>query len=287
MEALEILLRLVGGFYLFAGIIGMRSLVMDHLMDLMLAGISMQPVPVKEHRRRWLLGSSTLAIGMGGMALMVLSLWAVPLFLFGAVTQAFYLAWARTAFAPEDDSERKGRSQTTNAAMIYFGATILVCVAALFGLLQPWLDPWALAIPVAGLGLLSLIGRHFLWRAGGPHDDLGGEPSLARQIPPPPARIRLAPMKGFYPVRNADNDDGVIYDDYVPEPLGDRIYEWIQPFRSNDDWDDPDFWAEFTSPGDEARHRAEGAAIVTELEAIFGAGNVEGPAYPDDIRYVP
>ena len=161
---LEIVLRLVGAFYVFAGVLGMRAMVMDHLLDQMLAGITLKPIPQKEHRRRWLLTASTLAIGMGGMALMVLSLWAAPLFLFGAVGQAVYLVWARTAFLPENELERTGRRQTINAALLYGLVTVSVCAAALSGLLRDWLDPWALLIPTSGLGLLLPIGRHFLWR---------------------------------------------------------------------------------------------------------------------------
>jgi hypothetical protein len=184
MEALEIALRLIGGFYLLAGIIGMRAMVMDHLMDQVLAGINRTPIPTKDRQRRWLLGGSTLAIGMGGMALMVLSLWAVPLFLLGSQTQALYLAWARTAFPVTDAVERARRRQTTNAAMLYFGASLLVCGAAGMGLLHPWFDPWALAIPAAGFGLLALVAHHVVWQA--PRNDQGtkGDPEAPQAIPP-------------------------------------------------------------------------------------------------------
>lgn len=285
MIAAELTLRAIGAFYVFAGIVGMRAMVMDHLMDQVLAGISLQPVPAKDHYRRWLLCCSVLAIGMGGMALMVLSLWAVPLFLFGAATQGSYLVWARTAFPSEDENERTGRRQTTNAGMLYGAATLLVCIAAGFGLLHPWLDPWALTIPIAGLALLSLIGRHFLWntrRNGGlSWDDAKPEP---REIPPPPRRVRLAPAWGGWPLRNADTDDGVIYDDYLPEALADRLYEWSRVFHGGEDEAIQEFWAEFDDAADEAAHRAEGDSIVAGLRAVFET--VEGPVYPADIRHV-
>ena len=284
MIGAEIVLRAIGAFYIFAVIVGMRAMVMDHLMDQVLAGISHQPVPAKDRYRRWLLVSSVLAIGMGGMALLVLSLWAVPLFLFGAATQAFYLVWARTAF-PTDDSDRAGRRQTTNAGMLYGVATLLVCLAAGFGLLRPWFDPWAMTIPVTGLGLLSLIGRHFLWntRRNGDlsWDDAEPEP---REVPPAPRRVRLAPAWGDDPLRDADTDDGIIYDDYLPEELADRIYEWSRAFHGGDDEEVQEFWAEFDDAEDEAAHRAEGGSIVTGLRAIFD--EAEGPVYPADIRHV-
>jgi hypothetical protein len=233
MIAAEVALRTIGAFYVFASLLGMRSMVMDHVMDQMLAGISLKPIPKKDHQRRWLLSSSVLAIGMGGMALMVLSLWAVPLFLLGAATQAFYLVWARTAFPPEDDSDRTGRRQTTNAAVLYGGVTLLVCLAASFGLLRPWLDPWSLVIPAAGLILLFIVGRHFLWDTRRTrHKSWDDSEPPPYDIPPPPARVLLAPWWGGYPLRNADTDDGVIYDDYLPRELADRLYEWSRAFMA-------------------------------------------------------
>ena len=282
----DIALRLLGVFYAFAGIIGMRALVMDHLMDQMLYGLTLKPVAAKEHRRRWLMGSSTLAIGMGGAALMVLSLWAVPLFLFGATTQAIYLVWARTTFPPEDDSDRKGRSQTINAAILYGAATLLVCLAAAAGALRPWLDPWALVIPLAGLALLAPAGRHFLWTAHRDRRDRSADDDAGpREIPPAPPRVRLAPSWGGYPLRDADTDDGVIYDDYLPRDLADRLYEWSRAFHGGDDPDIQEFWAEFADAAAETAHRAEGQSIVAGLRTIFD--EAEGPVYPADIRYVP
>jgi MFS family permease len=285
MIAAEIALRTIGAFYVFASLLGMRSMVMDHVMDQMLAGISLKPIPKKDHQRRWLLSCSVLAIGMGGMALMVLSLWAVPLFLLGAATQALYLVWARTAFPPEDDSDRRGRRQTTNAAVLYGGVTLLVCLAASFGLLRPWLDPWALAIPAAGLILLFIVGRHFLWdtrRAR--HKSWDDTEPPPYDIPPPPARVLLAPWWGGYPLRNADTDDGVIYDDYLPRELADRLYEWSRAFHGGDDPDVQEFWAEFEDAAAEAAHRAEGDSIVAGMRTVFAGA--EGPVHPADIRYV-
>ena len=284
MIAVEIALRTIGAFYVFAGLLGMRSMVMDYVMDQMLAGISLKPVPLKDRQRRWLLGSSVLAIGMGGMALMVLSLWAVPLFIFAAATQAFYLLWAQTAFAPEDNDERKGRRQTTNAAWLFGAATLLVCLAGAYGLLHPWHDPWALAIPATGFVLLGTIGRHLLWQGRGRNGSSWKDDEPApREIPPPPARVRLAPSWGGYPLRDADTDEGVIYDDYLPLELADRLYDWSRAFHAGEDYEVQEFWAEFEDPAAEAMHRAEGDSIVSGLRAIFTAA--EGPIYPADIRY--
>lgn len=284
-QGLELALRAMGVVYVLGSLAGLRQVVMDHLMDQMISGISLKPMPFKDRQRRWLLGSSLFAIGMGGMALMVLSLWALPLFLFGLGTQAFYLVWARTAFPPEDDADRTGRRQTGTATLIYAAATLLVCLAAAFGRLHPWLDPWALAIPVTGLLLGLYAGRHMLWasrRRTGPSWD-ASEPE-PYEIPPPPARVRLAPTWGCYPLRNADTGNDVIYDDYLPRELADRLYEWSLAFHASDDHEAKEFWAEFVDDAAEAAHRSEGEAIVAELRSIFL--EAEGPDYPADIRHV-
>lgn len=280
----ELALRAIGAFYVFAGIVGMRAMVMDHLLDQMLAGITLKPIPQKEHRRRWLLISSTLAIGMGGMALMVLSLWAVPLFLFGAATQAFYLVWARTAFPVEDDAERTGRSRTTNAALVYFGATALVGLAAAFGLLRDWIDPWAMLIPLTGLGLLLVGGRHFLWRPRKLEGWTEPEPVEPDPLAPPRA-VALHPAWGGTVLVDADRDEWLDYDLFVPPELADRIWRWGHAFHAGDDHEAREFWALFTDAAHEAAHRAEGEAIVAELRSIFGDEEAFGPVYPADIRY--
>ncbi|KRA46193.1 hypothetical protein [Devosia sp. Root635] len=285
MAAIEVSLRAIGAFYVFAGIVGMRALVMDHLMDQMLAAITLKPIPANEHRRRWLLGGSVLAVGMGGMALIVLSLWSVPLFLFGAATQAFYLVWARTAFPVDGDTERKGRSQTVQAALLYGVATVLVCAAALAGWLHPWLDPWAALIPTAGLALLALVGRHFLWRGHAESFQPVNDNDPPERSIPPVHRVRLQPSWHGFPLLDADTGMGVTYDDYVPEDLGDRIYAWAHAFHAGDDHIVQEFWCQFPDAEAETAHRAEGHAIALALVGIFGAGNVEGPIYPADIRY--
>ena len=282
--AAEIALRAIGAFYVFAGIVGMRAMVMDRLLDQVLAGITLKPVPAKEGHRRWLLTASTLAIGMGGMALMVLSLWAVPLFLFGAASQAVYLVWARTAFPPEDETEQTGRRQTTNAALLYGGATVLVCLAAAFGLLRPWLDPWAALIPLAGLGLLLLVGRHFFWQPRQVTPWTEPEPVEPDPLAPPRA-VALHPDWGGAVLIDADRDEWLDYDLFVPPDLANRIWLWGNAFHASDDHIAREFWVQFSDPAHEAAHRAEGDAIVAELRTIFGEGEAFGPVYPPDVRY--
>lgn len=289
MEAFELVLRFVGGFYVFAGIAAMRGVAMDRMMDQMLTAISMKQQPAEEAQKRWLWGVSAMAIGMGGAAMMVLNLWAVPLSLVGLVTQVIYLIWARTAFPPENALEEKGRRQTTNAAILHGMVTALVIAAAYYGLLHPFLDIWALFIPAAGAAILLSVGRHLIWSASKPR--LGGfdDPGADWSEPEPPPevkRVRLEPLWGGANLLDADTGAGIDYSRYMSAELADRIWHWAANFHAGDDHESQEFWVQFASPEAEAEHRREGEAIVAELAALFGDGNATGPVYPNDVRYL-
>ncbi|ODT82755.1 MAG: hypothetical protein ABS76_06780 [Pelagibacterium sp. SCN 64-44] len=285
---MDILLRLVGAFYLLAGMIAMRAVVMDRMMDQMLSAISMTPQPAREAQRRWLWGISALAIGMGGAALMVLSLWAVPLFLVGLLTQIVYLVWARKAFPPEDADEAKGRRQTINAAIVYGAASLGVFLAAWTGLLHPWRDLWALVVPASGLLILLTMGRHLLWRAGTPAGFSGfdtDEPPEDEPVPVPPLhRVRLEPGWGRYALVDADSGEDRVPDHYLPVDLADRIHRWDYSFGAHDET--RTIYAMFEDAAHEAAHRREGEAIVAELKTIFGTDNASGPVYPAEVVHV-
>lgn len=282
--AAEVLLRLVGAIYVLAGAALMRHLVMDHVLDQALAGLTLKPIPARDTIRRWLLGSGGIAIGMGGAALMVLSIWAMPLFVFGALNQLVFFLWASKAFPPDEAEPVTGRRRGTGAALFFGGITVLAFWLAWAGHLRPWLDPWALFIPIIGLAILFGIGHHFFWRARRVGSWDVPEP------PPPdplarPRAVALAPDWGGRLLVDADRDDWLDYDLFVPPDLSERIYLWGAVFHAGEDYDSREFWAQFTDTDHEVTHRAEGEAIVTALKTIFGEQEVFGPVYPQDIRY--
>jgi hypothetical protein len=288
LTAVEIGLRTVGVFYALAGFLAMHGAVTDRMMDLMLSALTLEPQPAREGQRRTLWIVSALAIAMGGGALMALSLWAVPLFIVGLGTQAFYLVWARTAYPPENADEEKGRRQTTSAAIIYAVATLGVVAAAWAGLLRPWFDPWGLAAPAAGLFLLFAFGRRLFWKAKSPgvafppdDDDADIYYPDPRPIPPL-TRVRLEPRWGCYGLIDADTDEDRQPDLYVSDELANRIHWWTMIFAGSYD----SFTAVFEDREHEADHRREGEAIVADLREVFGAENVDGPIYPALVSYV-
>lgn len=287
MDVTQVMLRIVGIFYLLSGVAGMRVMAVDSLLDKMLAGITLKPTESKEVVRRWFLVSGSATVGLSGAALMVLSLWAVPLFVIATLLQAAWLIWAQTNYLPENPDEARGRRQSTHAAIIYTAMAAMVVWVGTTGALMPWFSPWALFIPLAGL-LLAYLVRHLIWQPQKPNwDDATDDPSFERAPLAPLYRIHIEPKWGGYPIEDADTNAGIAYGDYLDDELADRIYAWTDAFHADDDVSTRAFWARFDSPEAEAAHRAEGRAIVAELEAIFGAGNVTGPVYPADIRHGP
>ena len=284
-----VLFRGIGAFYVLAALLLMNAMVMDRLMDQALAALTLKPVPAKERLRRWLWIAAALCFGTGGAALVVLNLWAVPLFLAGAATQIAYLLWARNAFAPEDEAEAKGRQQTLNATVIYLAVTSLVCWLGWAGHLQAWSDPWVLVAPATGLLLVGVLVRHRLQpqQRGDPGeagDDYREDEGAVEPVAPP-SRVRLEPRWGEGCLRDADTGEQCDADLLVPSDLADRIWRWSLAFHADDER--ADIHVRFLDQEQEQRHRAEGAAIVAELVTVLGEGNVEGPVYPRDVRYGP
>ncbi|UYO01189.1 MAG: hypothetical protein KIT02_08320 [Devosia sp.] len=281
-----VLLRLLGGFYVFAGLAAMRAAAADRMMDLMLSAITLKPQPPREAQRRILWVISALAIGMGGAALVVLSIWAIPLFAAGLATQAFYLAWARGAYPPETPDEEKGRRQTINAALLYAVATAAVAAAGWAGLFNPWTDPWALIAPATGLFIAATVGQHLFWTPRKQTGfDLGPDDEPEPAPGPPVRRVRLEPSWGGVFLVDLDTGFGVDLWDAFDNALADRIYHWSLAFHASEDEQDQQIWAQFASGTEAAAHRREGEAIISELAAVLGPDNVEGPIYPAETRF--
>lgn len=280
-EVLAVLLRIIGIAYYLASLVMMRAAAMDYLMDQMLTGLTLQPVPNEDNRRRWFAVIIAIGVGMGGAALLLLSPWALPLFVAAFVAQMANHKLAGSPPLPEDHADNLDRREAIRITVFYAAATAFVVIAMWLGLLRPWQDPWALLIPVVGIVPLLTVGRHFLWKPRQPAD--GATPPAPREIAPPPTHVRLAPKWDDYPLRNADDDDGIVFDDYLPSHLADRLYDWTLAFHAGSDDETQEYWAQFEDAADEAAHRAEGDAIVSALRDIFA--RVDGPIYPTDIRY--
>lgn len=137
----------VGAFYVFAGVVVMRAMALDRVMNKLLAVLNDPAAPKELLRSRVLAVGAFLTLG-GGVALMLLSPLAAPVFVAGALWQAGYLLWAEKALPPEDEDDARGRRQTKNAFVVYLFATAFVGWLAVQGQLRPW-DIQAMMIDVA------------------------------------------------------------------------------------------------------------------------------------------
>lgn len=175
MVFIEYAVRAVGLFYAVGSIFLIRQMGVAQVLDHALAALEGKRWESKLVLRHWLLGAVAALTGASGVAALLLSSWAVPLFAANLALQVGWLAWASSAFPPEDAEDALGRRRTFNAA--FFFATMTMTVLALFweGRLRPW-DELATAAPVAAatLGYAVYTARHLRGLGGAADDRAGG-----------------------------------------------------------------------------------------------------------------
>ena len=290
-EALEFAARLVGVFYALGGLVAIRAMAVSELLDRALNMITLKREPAKVVARRWLLGGGAVMTGASGVAAALLSFWAVPLFAANLVVQAGWLAWARTAFPPEDEEEATGRRRTTNAALGYAALTLLVLYLWRQGRLSGALDPWT-AVPtaLALLGYGAYLLRSLFWRSkggwGGGDDDDYGEADGEADTVKHPSRIRFTVHPWRYPILDAEDDYPYNHFELLDIEVADEIEAWHDAYVALFIAAGEDAETVFRSEEEEAAHRAKGAEFVQYLRDTYGRDNVEGPIYvpPAQVR---
>ncbi len=123
---MEWVARALGAFYLFAAFVVLRQVRMNAFLDKALAAIEMKPTPVVErvaNASGWVIGGLT---GLSGLGLVLLHPWTVWAFLACWTVQAVYLLWAQRWYAPEDETDARGRRKTINAFAVWSVATLAV-----------------------------------------------------------------------------------------------------------------------------------------------------------------
>jgi len=280
MDLMDILPRVVGAFYLVGGWLALRAVLGGDMLDRMLAALRAAARPSrKDAVRRWVLGTGALLTCLSGAALMLMSRWALPLFTANLLVQAGWLAWARTAFPPEDEEEAQGRRSVISAAVGYTAVTALVFWLHWRGRMAPLTDP--VAAIVLGLAAAILGGwmiKHLSWDPMSVPDDWDDAPEPDEPELRPPSRLRLAPTVGDWVLWDADDGRGLDPFLYLPPDLAERITLWEGAYES--DPADPLGPPRFQSLKAAQTHRQTGRAIADEIERIYGPGSVEGPVYP-------
>ena len=288
----EYLVRGVGLLYALGAIFLIRQMALSEVLDRAIALMKARPEPRKQIVRRWLLGGGAVLTGASGVAALLLSSWALPLFVLNLVAQAIWLVWATTAFPPEDEEDALGRRRTMNAAFLCATVAATVFALAFEGRLRPW-DEWQSALPVAlalaGYAVYAL--RSFGAFATGTRNETGDGLDEVQPIDRirHPSRIRFEVHPWRYPIVDADDGRLLSHFELLPDyEMAEDIEAWHDRFV--------DYVSEsiggpgtvFPSPEVEAAHRAEGEKFVEYLRDTYGRDNVEGPIYlPRDESWEP
>lgn len=275
MDAIDIVARLVGAFYAFGGVMTLRAIAMDAVLDTALASITLSRPDRDDELRRRVLTALSLVTAASGGALVLLSGLSPWLFLLNLGLQAGWLVWARTRFPPQDDEEAQGRRRVARAAVAWAGATAIVLWLDFDDRLGSILDPWPPSILAAGVAaMLIWILPHLTWKPG-PTPAFGEEPD-GQAVVVPPRRVRLALRYGFQSLWDADDGRALNPYDHLPEALAARLMAWEDAFHDATDPHDADAGPLFT-PAQAESHELEGLAIAAELRTLFGDDAVDGP----------
>ena len=173
MSGVDIALRLLGAFYVIAGVLVVRAFAMSRLLDDALDRLGgVKPGRAEAARAAWNVATALLTFA-GGVALLLLSDLAPRLFLASLAWQAIYLGWiAPQVLDPTDPADTAGRQQSTQALAVYCATTGWVVWAWWHSRLVPWheLPEWAVFPSVAAVAALA---GYAAWIALRPASDAG------------------------------------------------------------------------------------------------------------------
>lgn len=278
MDVTDILLRLAGAFYVFAGSVATRAGLMSHFLDTAIAQLGAKPVPrVELHRTAWLLLSAGFVLA-GGLALVFLMQAALPLFLLSAAGQAAYLTLIGPRyFDCADPPDPAGRRQTTHAFVLYLVATAFVAWGYAAGKLAAFdqTPQWALVVAASamvahvGYVMRSLAGPKGGRSAGSTMASAGGDAAGGPQDEWNPAlaiRVKVMADYGCYPLWALD--DGR-YVNFHPDALGlspeltGELSAWGEAYSSSLDADNlsRSLWSEERH----RQHDVEGRRLAERL----------------------
>jgi hypothetical protein len=275
LSFVQIVALFVGAFYIFGGIVVMRAMALDRVMDQLLAALSDPTAPSEALKSRILSVGAYLTLA-GGVALALLSSLAAAVFLANALWQGGYLLWAEHALPPKDDDEARGRRRTKNAFVVYLAATGFVLWLAWRGDLRPWnmpLQSYTIDVAiVAGAIGIALAFVHWSGRAGATTSTSGSPsdaPELQSFFERMPVRLRLAPEWGCSPLWDADTGEPVsVYAVGLSFDLAERIETWDDTWQTTYNSDDPAS-SGFKDDAEAEAYRLEGREIVAVLRAVW------------------
>jgi hypothetical protein len=276
----------IGFFYVIAGLLVLRAIAVSSLLDRALEAIAQSKPDPKEQTKTFVLTIGAYLTAASGAALVTLSSMAIILFVLNTLVQGGYLVWATKALPPEDESDRKGRQQTTNAFVIYTAVTAFIIWLGYTGGLRPWprdaegvlID--LIAPAMAALACYMLVHHSgMLKRSSGVGfggKDIDMPVTASGGFAHPTVNLRLRPEFACCPLWDADTGDNVShYHIAISLDLAERIENWDDRFQAIYKDDNP-VESGFASPEEEQAYIEEGRAIARELaEAWPGKVDIE------------
>jgi hypothetical protein len=270
----------IGAFYVFAGVVVLRAMALDRVMNQLLAALNEPSAPKERMKSRVLTVGAVLTLA-SGVSLMLLSPLAPPVFLASALWQGGYLLWAEKALPPEDGDEARGRKQTKNAFVVYLAATAFVAWLAAQGLLRPWGGPvTSHAIDLVVMAAAIAAAWAFIHRPRRSAKDEAAALDGGTEMPDEeaiPTRLRLAPDWNCSPLWDADTGKPVsVYRLGLSFELSERIEAWDDTWQATYNEDDP-VAGGFQDEAARHTYLLEGRAIVEALRGEWqGELEVDG-----------
>lgn len=268
MDAIDLLLRFVGAFYVFAAYVAARASLMALLIDRAIAAIGGKLPPRADLLKGYWLVCASVLVMIGGAALLFLLDVAVWAFLASSIGQAVYLFYAAPRyFDVEEPPDETGRRQTFNAFVIYLLATAVVVWAAATGRLAGIAEvSWPVVVIPATMVVAHVV--YVLWMGGMPSaGSAAASPfdaplfSGANGEPPRPLSeakaIKVMTDYFTHPLWALDQD---LYGDIAPEEMGlseeltRDLNDWAEAYNASLDSEDPS-----QSVWSEERHKAHEA----------------------------
>jgi hypothetical protein len=243
LDPIAVLLRFIGAFYAFAGIIAGRAALTSGVLDAALSGISGKRPSLRERALTWWLTAASWTVFVSGILLMILAREAMWAFILCALIQGTYL-WiaAPYYFDIEDPPDALGRRSTTNAFFIYMGATLFVIWAS-GHYLTPVADLNAMLGGAAGIAI-AVFGAHLVWQTfttsrmpklgqfgDGSASDAPAEddPEHVRYFNPRSLRLELSREGGASPVRNQKTKVDIGLESLpISDSLKSNLMDWFQ-----------------------------------------------------------
>lgn len=242
----------IGLFYTLGGVVLIRRMAMDRLLDQVIAAITLKRDRVEETATCLLTIGGWLTLA-SGLSLMAQSRAALVIFSLNIAAQAGYLLWAARHRPVTDEAERRGRAATRNALLIYVGVFALVLMMEQQGLWRSWLGTGitGLLADLAAMGALTAAFIFLLTNTGGnhsgrndksypdfpdPEEDEGPDHDPTK----PPSCLRMAPEYQCWPLWDDETCTNI-----DPESLGfsadliERIRRWDELFQNGYKPDDP------------------------------------------------